>query len=124
MKLLTATFVHSCAEMGLPVCAHSFVQLKAAACLAQEVSKAIFPGVLERLPVHNELVKEVKLLLDGPGPKVVLFNALFDEVFHLLVVKDQLVNVFKMLARVFICLHSFEKVVDYWSIISMLRTIH
>ena len=110
VKLLTATFVHSCAEMGLPVCAHSFVQLKAAACLAQEVSKAIFPGVLERLPVHNELVKEVKLLLDGPGPKVVLFNALFDEVFHLQVIEYQLVDILKMFLRFFILHDTFEKV--------------
>ena len=84
----------------------------------------IAPSVLERLPIHDKLEEKVELLLASLGSKVIPLQPFFDELFHLLIVEDQLVNVFKMFARVFICLHSFEKVMDYWSIISMLRTIH
>ena len=84
----------------------------------------IAPSVLKRLPIHDKLVEKVELLLASLGSKVIPLQPFFDELFHLLIVKYQLVNVFKMLTRVFICLHSFEKVMDYWSIISMLRTIH
>ena len=44
--------------------------------------------MLESLPVHNELVKEVELLLDGSRTKVILLKALFDEIFHLQVVEN------------------------------------
>ena len=86
------------------------MQVETAASFGHKVSEVVSPSVLERLPVHNELVKEVKLLLDGPGPKVVLFNALFDEVFHLQVIEYQLVDILKMFLRFFILHDTFEKV--------------
>ena len=83
MELFATTFVHSCAIMRLSVSVNSFVQIKTAASLAHKVSKVVSPCVLERLSIHDELVEEVKLLLYGPRSKIVLLQALFDEIFHL-----------------------------------------
>ena len=96
--------------MGLTEDSDSLFKFEAAAGFDKLVSKVVLPCVLERLPVHNQLVQEVKLLLRWPSPKVVLFQTLLDELFHLEVIEDQLIDVFEDLACFTILLHCFKKV--------------
>ena len=64
----------------------------AAEQVAESMQEAIDEIIMERLPVHDELVEEVKLLSLRLLTDVGSPNPMLDELFHLVLVEEQLID--------------------------------